>query len=202
MANKAEKFSTQEVNLFTPISIGDLALPNRIVMAPMTRNRAGKGDVPQSMSIDYYKQRASAGLIITEGSPVSTQGIGYPSTPGIYTQAQVEGWKKITKAVHDKGGHIFIQLWHVGRISHPSFHENSALPVAPSAIKPEGDAFTYEGLQPYVTPRALETEEISAVVADFANAAASAKQAGFDGVEIHGANGYLIDQFLHSFKFR
>ena len=196
MVNKVKKFTAKDVDLFTPISIGDLALPNRIVMAPMTRNRAGEGDVPQSMSIDYYRQRASAGLIITEGSPVSTQGIGYPSTPGIYTQAQVEGWKKITKAVHEKGGRIFIQLWHVGRISHPSFHERNALPVSPSDIKPEGEAFTYEGLQPFVTPRALETKEISGIVTDFANAAANAKKAGFDGVEIHAANGYLIDQFL------
>ncbi|MGD8572484.1 MAG: alkene reductase [Gammaproteobacteria bacterium] len=194
--NDIAKKPTTNIDLFTPVTVGDLVLQNRIVMAPMTRNRAGEGGVPQPMSATYYAQRATAGLIISEASPISPQGIGYPSTPGIYTPAQINGWKPITDAVHQQNGRIFLQLWHVGRISHPSFHENNALPVAPSAVKPAGEAFTYQGLQPFETPRALETDEIPAIVSDYATAAANAKQAGFDGVEIHGANGYLIDQFL------
>lgn len=183
------------MDLFTPIKIGHLTCKNRIFMAPMTRCRADEENVPTELMARYYAQRASAGLIISEASQISTQGIGYPSTPGIHTTEQVQGWKKVTQAVHEKEGHIFLQLWHVGRISHPSYHDG-ALPVAPSAIKPEGEASTYEGMQPYVTPRALETEEIGGIVTEYAAAAKNAIEAGFDGVEIHSANGYLLDQFL------
>ncbi|WP_126453961.1 alkene reductase [Sulfuriflexus mobilis] len=183
-------------DLFTPLQLGPSLLKNRMVMAPLTRNRATTELVPQAINVEYYKQRASAGLIITEASPISTQGVGYPLTPGIFTQAQTDGWKKVVDAVHEKGGHIFIQLWHVGRISHPSFHENDALPVAPSAIRPAGDAFTYTGLQPFVTPRALATEELAGIVEQYRKAAEYAKQAGFDGIEVHAANGYLLDEFL------
>ena len=182
--------------LLKPVRLGPNLLKNRVVMAPLTRNRAGEGNVPQAMNTEYYAQRASAGLIITEGSQVSPQGMGYPGTPGIHTPEQVEGWQKITKAVHDKGGHIFLQLWHVGRISHPSLQEDGELPVAPSAIRPRGETFTLEGLKPFVTPRGLETEEIPGVVGQFRRAAENAMMAGFDGVEIHAANGYLLDQFL------
>lgn len=183
-------------DLFTSLQLGPSLIKNRMVMAPLTRNRATTELVPQAINIEYYTQRASAGLIITEGSPISAQAIGYPLTPGIFTKAQIEGWKKLVDAVHEKGGHIFIQLWHVGRISHPSFHENDALPVAPSAICPAGDAFTYTGLQPFVTPRALETNELPGIVEQYRAAAENAKQAGFDGIEIHAANGYLLDEFL------
>lgn len=181
--------------LLTPFTIGNIELENRMVMAPMTRNRAGEGDVPTKLMAEYYKQRAGAGLIITEASQISPQGMGYPATPGIYSEEQVEGWKQVVEAVHAKGGKIFIQLWHVGRISHPDFH-NGALPVSSSAIRPAGQAFTYEGLKDFVTPRALKTEEIKPIVEDHKNAAKNAKKAGFDGIEIHAANGYLIDQFL------
>ncbi len=181
-------------NLFTPITIGPHTLPNRIFMAPMTRNRA-PDTVPNALMQTYYTQRAGAGLIITEGAQITPQGVGYPATPGIHTDAQVAGWKAITDAVHERGGHIFCQLWHCGRISHPDFHDGE-LPVAPSAIRPEGQAFTHEGLKDFVTPRALEPEEIPGIVADYAHAADCALRAGFDGVEIHAANGYLIDQFL------
>lgn len=188
--------TSPDINLFTPLALGDLALPNRIVMAPLTRNRAGEGNVPTALNVLYYSQRASAGLIITEASQVSPRGVGYPATPGIHSDAQVEGWRRVTEAVHAKGGHIFIQLWHVGRISHPSMQPDGALPVAPSAIRPEGDAITYDGMQPFVTPHALTLEEISGVIADYAAAAQRARDAGFDGVEIHSANGYLLDEFL------
>ena len=183
-------------DLFSPISIGDCELPNRIVMAPLTRNRAGPGGVPQDLNVTYYAQRAGAGLIVTEATPISPQGVGYPNTPGIYTPEQVGGWREVTRAVHERGGHVYLQLWHVGRISHPSLQPAQALPVAPSAVKPDGDAFTYDGLQPFVTPRALEAGEIPAIVDDYRRAALNAVEAGFDGVEIHAANGYLIDQFL------
>ena len=176
--------------------MGSLKLRNRIVMAPLTRSRAGEGDAPREMNAIYYGQRASAGLIISEASQISQQGKGYAYTPGIYTEAQVAGWRLVTDAVHARGGLIFCQLWHVGRISHPSLQENGALPVAPSAILPAGNAFTEMGFQPLVTPRALETEEIAGIVEQYKHAAHSAQQAGFDGVEIHAANGYLIDQFL------
>jgi N-ethylmaleimide reductase len=183
-------------DLFTSIKLGRNELRNRIVMAPLTRNRAGEGNVPQSLNVEYYEQRASAGLIITEATPISEMGHGYPATPGIHSDAQVAGWKKVVDAVHARGGKIFLQLWQVGRISHPSLLPDNALPVAPSAIKPAGQAFTYAGLQDFVTPRALATEEIPGLVDDFRVAAENALAAGFDGVEVHGANGYLLDQFL------
>ena len=148
---------TVDIDLFTPLELGPLQLANRIVLAPLTRNRAGEGNVPQAINIEYYRQRASGGLLISEASQISLQGIGYPATPGIHSEAQVAGWKKVTDAVHAKGGHIFLQLWHVGRISHPSLQPNGASPVAPSAIQPAGEAATYEGMQAFVTPRALET---------------------------------------------
>jgi N-ethylmaleimide reductase len=184
------------IDIFSPIQLGPYNLPNRLVMAPMTRNRAGPGNVPQDLNAEYYRQRASAGLIITEASQVSPQGVGYPATPGIHSAEQVTGWQKVTDAVHKQGGHIFLQLWHVGRISHPSMQPEGGLPVAPSAIKPEGEAITYEGPQPFVTPRALESGEIPDIVRQFEIAAENALVAGFDGVEIHAANGYLLDQFL------
>ena len=183
-------------DLFAPFQLGPLLLPNRIVMAPMTRNRAGAGNVPTALNAEYYVQRASAGLIVTEATQVSPQGVGYPGTPGIHSDAQVEGWRLVTDAVHRAGGRIFLQLWHVGRISHPSLQPDGALPVAPSAIAAEGEAFTASGPQPFVVPRALETDEIAGVVAQFEDGARRALAAGFDGVEIHAANGYLIDQFL------
>ena len=181
-------------HLQSPIKIGPYQLPNRIVMAPLTRMRAPES-IPTDLMVTYYEQRASAGLIISEASPISTQGVGYPATPCIYSDAQVQGWKKVTKAVHAKKGHIFIQLWHVGRISHPDF-QGGQLPVAPSAIAPQGLAVTPTGMQPFVTPRALETAEIPDIVEDYRHAAKQALAAGFDGIEIHSANGYLLDQFL------
>jgi N-ethylmaleimide reductase len=185
-----------QTNLFTPVQVGPYTLRNRMVMAPMTRSRAAEGNVPADLAVTYYTQRASAGLIITEGSQVCPQGQGYPSTPGIYNDAQVAAWKRVTDAVHALGGRIFLQLWHVGRVSHPSYQPDGALPVAPSAIGIEGTIYTPEGPQPYPTPRALDLDEIPAVVEQFAAGARRALEAGFDGVEIHGANGYLIDQFL------
>lgn len=184
------------IDLFTPTKLGSIALNNRMVMAPLTRNRAGAGNVPQDLNVTYYQQRASAGLIITEATPISAMGHGYPATPGIHTAEQIAGWKKVVDAVHEAGGKIVLQLWHVGRISHPSLLPNQALPVAPSAIKPAGQAYTYTGLQDFVTPRALTTEELPGIVADYAQATRNALEAGFDGVEIHAANGYLLDQFL------
>jgi N-ethylmaleimide reductase len=186
----------QHLTLLSPAQLGPYTLRNRMVMAPMTRNRAGAGLVPNEIMVTYYSQRASAGLIVTEGTQVSEQGIGYPSTPGIHTAAQAEGWKRVTDAVHERGGRIFAQLWHVGRISHPSLQPGGALPVGPSAIAPEGTVFTYEGPKDFVTPRALELDEIPGVVRQFEEGARYALEAGFDGVEIHGANGYLLDQFL------
>ena len=183
-------------DLFSSVTIGNLNLKNRMVMAPMTRNRAAEGNIPQDMNATYYRQRANAGLIITEASQVSAEGVGYPGTPGIYNQQQVAGWQKVTAAVHDEGGLIYLQLWYCGRISHPDLLPDNQTPVAPSAIKPEGEAATFEGMKPFVEPRALETDEIQEIVAQYNNAAQMAKQAGFDGVEIHAANGYLIDQFL------
>ena len=187
---------TTDINLFSPYQLGNLELPNRIVMAPLTRNRAGKGNVPYQMNVTYYVQRASAGLIIAEATQVTPEGQGYPATPGIHSPEQVEGWKLVTDAVHQHGGRIFLQLWHVGRISHPDLQPNGALPVAPSAIAPKGEASTYEGPKPFVTPRALETSEIPQIVEQYRQGAANALAAGFDGVEIHSANGYLLDQFL------
>jgi N-ethylmaleimide reductase len=183
-------------DLFSPIQLGACRLKSRIFMAPLTRSRAGKGNVPRALNALYYAQRAGAGLIITEATQVSATAQGYISTPGIHTAEQVEGWKNVVNAVHIAGGRIFVQLWHVGRISHPSFQPDGGPPIAPSAIRAEGQTYTAEGFQPLVTPRALKTAEISDVIADFRWAALNARQAGFDGVELHGANGYLIDQFL------
>ncbi len=184
------------LDLFSPVKLGGIALKNRMVMAPLTRNRAGAGGIPQAMNVTYYVQRASAGLIISEATPISAMAHGYPALPGIYTDEQVAGWKKVTDAVHAEGGKIVLQLWHVGRISHPSLLPNDAQPVAPSAITPNGKAFTYQGLVDYVQPRALDVSELPGIVADYVHATKSAISAGFDGVEIHAANGYLLDQFL------
>jgi len=181
-------------DLFSPLKMGSYELPNRIVMAPMTRNRA-PDNIPNAMMAEYYRQRATGGLLITEGSQISEQAVGYPATPGIYSSAQVEGWKQVTAAVHDAGGHIFLQLWHCGRVSHPDFH-NGEPAVSASAIRPAGDAFTPAGLKPFETPRELSVDEIAEVIGDYRRGAANAIAAGFDGVEIHGANGYLLDQFL------
>lgn len=175
--------------------IGDLELPNRIVMAPMTRNRA-PGCVPNELMAEYYRQRASAGLIVSEGTQVSARGQGYQATPGIYAPEHERGWRLVTDAVHAAGGRIFAQLWHVGRVSHSYYHGER--PVAPSAIPAPGNAYTPRGMMPFETPVALATSQVRAVVAEFGHAAAVARRAGFDGVEIHGANGYLIDQFLQS----
>lgn len=183
-------------DLFTPYDLGGLALPHRVVMAPMTRNRAGEGFAPTELNARYYAQRASAALVITEASQVSRRGLGYPDTPGIYDDEQIRGWRRVTRAVHDEGGRIFVQLFHTGRISHPDLQPDGQLPVAPSSVKPEGETMTHDGMKPFVTPRALETGEIAAIVEEFRAAAANAREAGFDGVEVHGANGYLIDQFL------
>lgn len=182
--------------LFDPIRLGQLNLPNRIVMAPLTRNRAGTGNVPGPMNAAYYGQRASAGLLISEASPICPEAHGYPRTPGIHTPEQIAGWKQVTEAVHARGGRIFLQLWHVGRISHPDFQPGGAAPVAPSALKPQGQAYTAVGLKDYVTPRALELAELPGIVAAYRQAAENAQTAGFDGVEVHAANGYLLDQFL------
>jgi N-ethylmaleimide reductase len=183
-------------SLFTPFELGPITLGNRILMAPLTRNRAGAGGVPHALNAEYYVQRADAGLIVTEASQISPQGKGYPGTPGIHSAEQVAGWRLVTDAVHRKGGRIFLQLWHVGRISHPSLQPDGQRPVAPSAVTPAGDAMTATGPQPYVEPRALALDEIPGIVADYRRAAVNAKAAGFDGVEVHGANGYLLDQFL------
>lgn len=185
-------------DLFSPLQLGPLDLPNRIFMAPLTRCRSSEGNVPNDLNFEYYSQRASAGLIISEATSVSSRGYGYPNTPGIHTEAQVAGWRRITEAVHAKGGHIYLQLWHVGRISHPAYQENGTLPVAPSAIKPKGQVFTGTAMEEYVTPRALETAEITGVIEEYLHGARLAKEAGFDGVEIHNANGYLLDQFLRT----
>jgi N-ethylmaleimide reductase len=180
--------------LFSPYRLGSLELKNRMVLAPMTRSRALDGNVPNPLAEAYYAQRAGAGLIVTEATQVTPKGQGYIRTPGIHSEAQIAGWKKITRAVHEAGGKIFLQLWHVGRISHPDFHGGD-LPVAPSAINPNIDVYTANGPAKTVTPRALETSEIPEVVEQFRQGAVNAKAAGFDGVEIHGANGYLLDQF-------
>ncbi|MDQ0394938.1 alkene reductase [Labrys monachus] len=178
-----------------PIRIGALDLPNRIIMAPLTRTRASEGRVPNALMRDYYVQRASAGLIITEATSVTPMGVGYPDTPGIWSREQVEGWKAITRAVHDAGGRIALQLWHVGRISDPVYL-GGALPVAPSAIAAAGHVSLIRPEKPYVTPRALDREELPGIVEAYRLGAANALEAGFDGVELHGANGYLLDQFL------
>jgi N-ethylmaleimide reductase len=182
--------------LFQPVRLGELALPNRVVMAPMTRNRA-RGTIPGERNARYYAQRASAGLIITEATQVTPRGVGYPDTPGIHDDAQVAGWRLVTDAVHGAGGRIALQLWHVGRISHSSYHAG-APPVSASAVRPAGQAWTASGSQPFETPHALTEGEIRDVIAAYAAAAQRARDAGFDAVEVHAANGYLIDQFLQS----
>jgi N-ethylmaleimide reductase len=190
---------TDNKALFSPFDLQGLALKNRIVMAPLTRSRAGTRRLPNALMAEYYSQRAAAGLIITEATVISKQGIGWLNSPGIYNDEQVEAWRQVVDAVHAKGTPMFLQLWHCGRASHSDFPERQGLPVAPSAIKIAGsDIHTPQGEKPYETPRALETEEIPAIVEDYRRAAARAQAAGFDGVELHAANGYLIDQFLQS----
>jgi N-ethylmaleimide reductase len=185
-----------EIDVFSPYTLGPLRLKNRIVMAPLTRSRAEPGGLPSSMAAEYYSQRAGAGLIITEATQAGPGGQGYINTPAIYSHEQMLAWHKVTDAVHQKGGLIFIQLWHVGRISHPDFR-NGEQPVGPSAIAPRGvQTYTAEGMKDVPTPRALELHEIGEILAEFRSAAVNAKAAGFDGVEVHGANGYLLDQFL------
>lgn len=181
--------------LFEPLTIGDLKVPNRIFMSPLTRTRAHDRRVPNAMMAEYYQQRATAGLIFTEATSVTPMGVGYPDTPGIWSEEQTEAWKLTTAAVHKAGGRIFLQLWHVGRISDP-IYLNGELPVAPSAIAATGHVSLVRPEKPYVVPRALELSEIPGVIEDFRRGAENAKRAGFDGVEIHGANGYLLDQFL------
>jgi 2,4-dienoyl-CoA reductase-like NADH-dependent reductase (Old Yellow Enzyme family) len=182
-------------SLLDPLQIGDISLPNRVIMAPLTRLRGTPDHIPTHLMVDYYTQRASAGLIVSEGIPVIPQGVGYANVPGIWSPQQVGAWKPVTTAVHNAGGRIFAQIWHVGRISDPRFLEGQ-LPVAPSAIQPAGHVSLVRPITEYVTPRALETSEIPGIVEGFRKGAENAKLAGFDGVEIHGANGYLLDQFL------
>lgn len=181
--------------LFDPLKAGAFSLKNRVVLAPLTRCRASAGRVPNEMMLEYYVQRASAGLILTEATSVTPMGVGYPDTPGIWSEEQVAGWKKITDAVHAAGGTILLQLWHVGRISDPIYLDGK-LPVAPSAIAPKGHVSLVRPKKEFVTPRALELSEIPGVIAEYRRGAENAKRAGFDGVEVHGANGYLLDQFL------
>jgi N-ethylmaleimide reductase len=195
MADSIEKAQARS-DLFQPTRLGPYQLANRIAMAPLTRSRAGQDGVPTSLMVEYYAQRASAGLIIAEGTNISPQGRGYAFTPGIYDDAQVAGWRQVTEAVHARGGRIFPQLWHVGRVSHPSLQPGGAVPVAPSAIRPEATSYTEAGFQPCVTPRALATAEIAEIVDQYRQATRNALAAGFDGIEIHAANGYLIEQFL------
>lgn len=189
--------TTQPLKLLTPYLLGETQLENRVVMAPMTRARSGDDRIPNDLMARYYTQRASAGLIVTEATSISPQGLGWSNTPGIYNQQQVDGWKRIVDSVHREGGKIYLQLWHCGRASHTSFHPELGLPVAPSSIAIQGDQIhTPTGKQPYEVPRALELSELPGIVNDYRNAAEGALAAGFDGVEIHGANGYLLDQFL------
>lgn len=183
------------MKILEPVTLGDLKLKNRVIMAPLTRSRAGVERIPNDLMAEYYRQRASAGMILTEATCVSARGVGYPDTPGIWSSEQVTGWKKITRAVHEAGGKIVLQLWHVGRISHPDYL-NGQLPVAPSAIAPKGHVNLLRPKKDYVTPHALTKDEIKNVVEEFKRGAQNAMEAGFDGVEIHGANGYLVDQFL------
>lgn len=185
-------------DLFSPIRLGAIELANRVVMSSLTRCRAGAGNVPTDLMVEYYRQRASAGLILTEASPVCPEGHGYLRTPGIYTPEQISGWKKVTQAVHAAGGKIAIQLWHVGRISHPDLLPSGTLPVAPSALRPSGQVFTGSEMKDYVTPRALDSAEIPGLITRYVEACRNAMEAGFDGIEIHAGNGYLIDQFLRS----
>lgn len=183
--------------LFEPLKMGAINLPNRVVMAPLTRMRSKPGNIPWELNATYYAQRATAGLMISEATQVCQEGQGYPGTPGIHSEEQVQGWRKVTEAVHKAGGRIFLQLWHVGRISHRSHQPGGNLPIAPSAIKPSGGTFSADWKEvAFETPRALETSEIPNLVEQFKRGALNAKHAGFDGVEVHGANGYLLDQFL------
>ncbi len=187
----------KEQALLKPFKLGDITLKNRVVMAPMTRSRANNsGRKPNDIMIKYYRQRSGAGLIITEGSQISERAIGYINTPGIHTDEQVEGWKKITAAVHEEGGKIFLQLWHCGRMSHPKFHGGEK-PLAPSAVNPNSKSFTPDGLEDTVEPKEMTVEDIHETVNEYKRAAANAKDAGFDGVEIHSSNGYLIHQFFN-----
>ena len=182
--------------LFDSLTLGDLTLPNRIIMAPLTRMRSKQpGNIPYELNAEYYAQRASAGLIISEATQISQQGQGYPATPGVHSLEQIEGWKLVTDAVHKQGGKIFLQLWHVGRVSHPDFQEGD-LPIGPSALPVEGEAFTAEGMKPIPIPRALDTSEMPNLVEQYAHGARLAMEAGFDGVELHAASGYLHMQFL------
>ena len=183
-------------SVLSPLRVGEWELPNRVVMAPMTRLRGGRTGTPTALNATYYAQRASAGLIITEATDISPQAAGYAGAPGVWAAEQIAGWRLVTNAVHERGGRIVVQLWHTGRVSHPSLQPDGGLPVAPSAIAPKGDATTWTGRQPFVTPRALLIEEIPGIVRQFEQAARNAREAGFDGVEVHGANGYLIDEFL------
>ncbi len=183
-------------NLFSIYQLGAITLPNRLIMAPLTRGRAGKDRIPNELMAEYYAQRASAGLIIAEATNISEVAAGWDESPGIYNDAQVKGWQKVTEAVHHQGGRIYLQLWHTGRASHPDFQPNGGAPVSSSAIAAVGDAHTPNGKKPYPVPRALEISEIPGLVQDYAAATHRAREAGFDGVEIHSANGYLLDQFL------
>lgn len=183
--------------LFSPYTLAGLQLRNRLVMAPMTRNRAGDEGVPTASMVTYYAQRAGAGLIVSEGTQPSAVGQGYPNTPGMHTPEQADGWRRVTDAVHEQGGRMFLQLMHAGRISHPSLQPGGRRPVAPSAVRPAGQVFTVDGLQDFVVPRPLETDEVDVVVREYGSAARLAvERGGFDGVEIHAANGYLPHQFL------
>jgi N-ethylmaleimide reductase len=190
-----KKVDMTNKTLFEPYILGSLILSNRVVLAPLTRNRAGAGLVPSEFAATYYSQRASAGLLISEATQISQQGQGYQDTPGIYSQAQIDGWRKVTDAVHANGGRIFMQLWHVGRVSHVDLQANGAAPVAPSAIRADTKTFVNNNFVDVSEPRALELDELPGIINDFRQAAANAMIAGFDGVEIHGANGYLLDQF-------
>src|ERR1700742_3874122 len=181
--------------LLEPFKLGPITLPNRFAMAPLTRNRALEGLVPNPLAVEYYGQRASAGLLISEATQVSQQGQGYQDTPGIYSKDQVEGWRKVTERVHARGGHIFLQIWHVGRVSHTSLQPGGGKPVAPSAIRAKGKTFVNNQFTDISEPRALELSEIPGIIDDFRRGAVNALAAGFDGVEIHGANGYLLEQF-------
>ena len=196
MTKKFDRLNQKPLKLLSPGRLGRYLLPTRVIMAPMTRNRVGRDGVPTALNITYYTQRTSAALIITEATQISQQGVGYANTPGIHSLEQVAGWKKVTDQVHRLGSRIFLQLFHAGRVSHPTLQPEGELPVAPSPIAPQGHAMTYEGPQPFVAPRPLERAEVSEIAGQFRTAAQNALAAEFDGVEIHAANGYLLDQFL------
>ncbi len=197
LGHLAHREMNKKAPLLTPFKVGNYYLQNRVIMAPLTRRRATEDHVPTDIMRIYYEQRASAGLIISEANNISLQAVGYMNSPGIFTQQQIKAWKPITKAIHDKGGLVFMQLWHVGRVSHPVLQPEGKLPVSSSAITAKGEINTLKGHKQIVAPRALETDEIHRIVNDYKNASLNAIDAGFDGVEIHGANGYLPNQFLH-----